>query len=195
MISHARFLNFFFWSLLLVSDLFCREYHFRLLRNYHPTSRFFMIFHDFSVLNIIIMFPSRRNPPFRLLSQSGIRLLTDKYLDPADRGIGPNPGYQSKVRVIDRYKVIGFISSGTYGRVYKAVGRSGQTGEFAIKKFKPGFFYPSFPIWEVADHISRQGRRANSVYGHFPVSGPRNGPLFGIKSHECHSPHRNHPRR
>ena len=46
-------------------------------------------------------------------------------------------GYQSKVRVIDRYKVIGFISSGTYGRVYKAVGRHGQSGEFAIKKFKP----------------------------------------------------------
>ncbi|KAG4423139.1 cyclin-dependent protein kinase [Cadophora malorum] len=66
------------------------------------------------------MFPARR-PPFH----------------PADRGIGPNVGYQSKVRVIDRYKVIGFISSGTYGRVYKAVGRHGQTGEFAIKKFKP----------------------------------------------------------
>lgn len=45
--------------------------------------------------------------------------------------------YQSKVRVIDRYRVIGFISSGTYGRVYKAVGRQGQPGEFAIKKFKP----------------------------------------------------------
>jgi cyclin-dependent kinase 8/11 len=59
-------------------------------------------------------------------------------VDPADRGIGPNVGYQSKVRVIDRYKVIGFISSGTYGRVYKAVGRHGQSGEFAIKKFKPG---------------------------------------------------------
>lgn len=41
------------------------------------------------------------------------------------------------MRVIDRYKVIGFISSGTYGRVYKAVGRQGQPGEFAIKKFKP----------------------------------------------------------
>lgn len=46
-------------------------------------------------------------------------------------------GYQSKVRVVDKYKVIGFISSGTYGRVYKAVGRQGQPGEFAIKKFKP----------------------------------------------------------
>lgn len=55
--------------------------------------------------------------------------------DPSDRGLGS--GYQSKVRVVDRYKVIGFISSGTYGRVYKAVGRQGQAGEFAIKKFKP----------------------------------------------------------
>ncbi|KUI72809.1 Serine/threonine-protein kinase SSN3 [Cytospora mali] len=57
--------------------------------------------------------------------------------DPSDRGYGSSVGYQSKVRVIDRYKVIGFISSGTYGRVYKAVGRQGQPGEFAIKKFKP----------------------------------------------------------
>ncbi|OTB00970.1 hypothetical protein M426DRAFT_225644 [Hypoxylon sp. CI-4A] len=54
---------------------------------------------------------------------------------PNDRG--GNVGYQSKVRVVDKYKVIGFISSGTYGRVYKALGRHGQPGEFAIKKFKP----------------------------------------------------------
>ncbi|KZF26775.1 cyclin-dependent protein kinase-like protein Ssn3 [Xylona heveae TC161] len=45
--------------------------------------------------------------------------------------------YASKVRVQDRYKVVGFISSGTYGRVYKAVSRHGDTREFAIKKFKP----------------------------------------------------------
>src|SRR3569833_884546 len=56
--------------------------------------------------------------------------------DPADRGIGLI-GYQSKPRVTDKYRVIGFIGSGTYGRVYKAQGRHGQTGEFAIKKFKP----------------------------------------------------------
>ncbi|KAI1081533.1 kinase-like domain-containing protein [Whalleya microplaca] len=55
--------------------------------------------------------------------------------DPTDRG--GNMGYQAKVRVVDKYKVIGFISSGTYGRVYKALGRQGQPGEFAIKKFKP----------------------------------------------------------
>ncbi|KAH8601741.1 kinase-like domain-containing protein [Bisporella sp. PMI_857] len=74
------------------------------------------------------MFPTRRlNPPF----------YNSSVYHPTDRGIGPNIGYQSKVRVIDRYKVIGFISSGTYGRVYKAVGRMGQVGEFAIKKFKP----------------------------------------------------------
>ncbi|PHH71802.1 hypothetical protein CDD82_6329 [Ophiocordyceps australis] len=69
---------------------------------------------------------------------------------PNDRG-----GFQSRKRVTDRYRIIGFISSGTYGRVYKAVSRSlGSNGardlpleasaaqiapgiEVAIKKFKP----------------------------------------------------------
>lgn len=51
------------------------------------------------------------------------------------RKIPPTNGYISKVRVLDRYKVVGFISSGTYGRVYKAVGHNGMAGEFAIKKF------------------------------------------------------------
>ncbi|KAF2201603.1 cyclin-dependent protein kinase-like protein Ssn3 [Delitschia confertaspora ATCC 74209] len=46
-------------------------------------------------------------------------------------------GYQHKKRVHERYKIIGFISSGTYGRVYKAEGKNGRVGEFAIKKFKP----------------------------------------------------------
>lgn len=65
----------------------------------------------------------------------------------------PSSGYTSKVRVEDRYNVVGFIryvvgnahtlsilkfsidgSSGTYGRVYKAIGCNGQSGEFAIKK-------------------------------------------------------------
>ncbi|SPO06673.1 related to cyclin-dependent kinase chain SRB10 [Cephalotrichum gorgonifer] len=54
----------------------------------------------------------------------------------ADRGPG-NITYQPKVRVTDKYKVVGFISSGTYGRVYKALARNGSPGEFAIKKFKP----------------------------------------------------------
>ncbi|KAI1162886.1 cyclin-dependent protein [Nemania serpens] len=55
--------------------------------------------------------------------------------DPNDRG--GKVGYQSKVKVMDKYRVVGFISSGTYGRVYKAHGRQGQPGDFAIKKFKP----------------------------------------------------------
>ncbi|KAI3326378.1 Pkinase-domain-containing protein [Xylariaceae sp. AK1471] len=57
------------------------------------------------------------------------------YSYPNDRG--GNVGYQSKVKVMDKYRVVGFISSGTYGRVYKAHGRQGQPGDFAIKKFKP----------------------------------------------------------
>lgn len=54
----------------------------------------------------------------------------------ADRGHG-KLSYQPRTRVADKYKVIGFISSGTYGRVYKAHSRDGRPGEFAIKKFKP----------------------------------------------------------
>ncbi|KEZ45220.1 Serine/threonine-protein kinase SSN3 [Scedosporium apiospermum] len=53
-----------------------------------------------------------------------------------ERGLG-NITYQPKIRVTDKYKVVGFISSGTYGRVYKALARGGKPGEFAIKKFKP----------------------------------------------------------
>ena len=45
--------------------------------------------------------------------------------------------YKNKVRVRDRYRIVGFISSGTYGRVYKAVGWNGLTGDFAIKKYAP----------------------------------------------------------
>ena len=54
-------------------------------------------------------------------------------------------GYTAKVRVDQKYDIIGFISSGTYGRVYKAVNKTkgelpGPTGPkttrelFAIKK-------------------------------------------------------------
>ncbi|KAF4120065.1 hypothetical protein GMORB2_3476 [Geosmithia morbida] len=76
--------------------------------------------------------------------------LTDSH----DRG---GSGYQPKTRVSERYRIVGFISSGTYGRVYKATprnsngsaasqdgnsagrdaaARSGVT-QMAIKKFKP----------------------------------------------------------
>ena len=42
--------------------------------------------------------------------------------------------------VTSKYVIQGFVSSGTYGRVYKAVGSQpvdGKTKPFAIKKFKP----------------------------------------------------------
>ncbi|TPX19146.1 cyclin-dependent protein kinase [Coccidioides immitis] len=45
--------------------------------------------------------------------------------------------YASKVKLREKYLIVGFISSGTYGRVYKAKGRDGVGGDFAIKKFKP----------------------------------------------------------
>ncbi|KAG0163199.1 cyclin-dependent protein kinase, partial [Apophysomyces sp. BC1034] len=41
-------------------------------------------------------------------------------------------------KVLDKYDIMGFISSGTYGRVYKAKSRNKDDHrEFAIKKFKP----------------------------------------------------------
>ena len=44
----------------------------------------------------------------------------------------------ARTPIRDKYNFIGFISSGTYGRVYKAVARESTDGQlFAIKKFKP----------------------------------------------------------
>ncbi|KAI7861859.1 kinase-like domain-containing protein [Spinellus fusiger] len=41
-------------------------------------------------------------------------------------------------KVLEKYDIVGFISSGTYGRVYKARSRNkDDSREFAIKKFKP----------------------------------------------------------
>ena len=37
----------------------------------------------------------------------------------------------------DRQNILGFLSSGTYGRVYKAKVRGGDEEVVAIKKFKP----------------------------------------------------------
>ena len=39
--------------------------------------------------------------------------------------------------VASKYKIVGFISSGTYGRVYKAINKDGTESVHAIKKFKP----------------------------------------------------------
>lgn len=44
---------------------------------------------------------------------------------------------QQRPRVTDKYTILGFISSGTYGRVYKARSKEGDGRIHAIKKFKP----------------------------------------------------------
>lgn len=44
-------------------------------------------------------------------------------------------GLTQKSKLQDRYHFIGFISSGTYGRVYKAQAVDGREGLFAIKKY------------------------------------------------------------
>ena len=62
------------------------------------------------------------------------------------RKMPPTNGYTSKVRVLDRYDVVGFISSGTYGRVYKAVGHNGMVGDFAIKKFVQGSIHLTLTV-------------------------------------------------
>lgn len=43
----------------------------------------------------------------------------------------------TRPRVADKYSILGFISSGTYGRVYKAQSKDGEGKIHAIKKFKP----------------------------------------------------------
>ncbi|KAL9049258.1 MAG: hypothetical protein Q9162_007312 [Coniocarpon cinnabarinum] len=45
--------------------------------------------------------------------------------------------FKAKKRLAEDYQVTGFISSGTYGRVYKAVQLKGEKMVVAIKKFKP----------------------------------------------------------
>jgi hypothetical protein len=72
--------------------------------------------------------------PVRVLTLALSHLLTLCLPDPSDSRRMPSNGYTSKVKIRERYTIVGFISSGTYGRVYKAVGRNGQKGEFAIKK-------------------------------------------------------------
>ncbi|KAI0642474.1 kinase-like protein [Trametes meyenii] len=43
----------------------------------------------------------------------------------------------ARKRVTDKYSILGFISSGTYGRVYKAQSKESDGRIHAIKKFKP----------------------------------------------------------
>ncbi|KAF4619785.1 hypothetical protein D9613_004753 [Agrocybe pediades] len=48
-----------------------------------------------------------------------------------------NKWNQNHRSVSSKYDILGFISSGTYGRVYKAQSLENPTNLYAIKKFKP----------------------------------------------------------
>ena len=72
--------------------------------------------------------------------------LTTLFPESSNAHKAPSGGYTSRVHVLDRYKVVGFISSGTYGRVYKAVGINGRSGEFAIKKYNSLSHLFDFPL-------------------------------------------------
>ena len=69
--------------------------------------------------------PLRLRPggPYHSSSSSSLSSAHQRYADHLDR----SQGYQPKARVTERYRIVGFISSGTYGRVYKAVSRAGGT--------------------------------------------------------------------
>ncbi len=69
----------------------------------------------------------------------------------------PGNNYTAKVKIGQKYNIIGFISSGTYGRVYKAVeknprgdaaspvGASPPKELYAIKKYTLPLTRPFYP--------------------------------------------------
>ena len=100
-------------------------------------------------------------PPWPPLSSTVVANPPYVYAESSEHRTKPPNGYPGRARDLDRYKVVGFISSGTYGRVYKAIGVNGQNGEFAIKK------YESKPTLRKNKHIykapgSNQTRKAKS---------------------------------
>lgn len=90
--------------------------------------------------------------------------------DQGDANRNPISGYTSKVHVQEKYEIIGFISSGTYGRVYKAVGRDERKREYAIKKFVDPIMAPrkSYPSRSPSLGLNqiRKGRSFNILGSH-----------------------------
>lgn len=62
-------------------------------------------------------------------------------LDPMRKYRADRDHARQNRKVTDKYAILGFISSGTYGRVYKAQSQNNELGDkgriYAIKKFKP----------------------------------------------------------
>lgn len=78
----------------------------------------------------------------RSYSPYDLQAMTTMEGDPNSWQPDPMRYYRSKrdaahQTVASKYKIVGFISSGTYGRVYKAINKDGTDSVHAIKKFKP----------------------------------------------------------
>ena len=84
----------------------------------------------------------------------------------------------SRRTVNSKYNIAGFISSGTYGRVYKAVSREDEGTLYAIKKFKPDkegdvITYTGISqsaIREIAVSIQRTNPCICNMYSEFTAS-------------------------
>ncbi|KIW26383.1 uncharacterized protein PV07_09482 [Cladophialophora immunda] len=96
--------------------------------------------------------PGMSRPGTSLNIAQQLRKSTQLALEDSGRGLDKKQSgnnYTAKVKIGHKYNIIGFISSGTYGRVYKAVeknpkgdptspvGASPPKELYAIKKFKP----------------------------------------------------------
>jgi hypothetical protein len=70
---------------------------------------------------------------FLILWKSVPPRLTGYMTEPADAKMS-SMGYTSQRRINDNYDVVGFISSGTYGRVYKAKIKTGRGANIALSR-------------------------------------------------------------
>lgn len=108
----------------------------------------------------------------------------DRISDDAAAGAPPAamPPYRSKVSVREKYHIVGFISSGTYGRVYKARSRNTATaGEFAIKKYVSAYCRAAIAErYTLLQVQAGQGGRGNPVHRHLPECMSRDGGEYAL---------------
>jgi len=82
--------------------------------------------------------------------------LTPTSIEPADTKMS-SMGYTSQRRINDNYDVVGFISSGTYGRVYKARNKSGR-GAHPVLSRNSGNPIEAFAIKKYAQKLMFAGK-------------------------------------
>ena len=100
----------------------------------------------------------------------------------------------ARKRVTDKYLILGFISSGTYGRVYKAQSKDVDSRIHAIKKFKPDkegdvVAYTGISQSAIREIAVSALRLALLSFSRHPPAQQRN------HARECRRPQRSHPRR